>query len=370
MASNPRFDERRGQWVMKYRPVPGGNWVIVGLGKHAGWERGQPKPKRAPHPIKEKAAEFSEIEYRAKHGLSPAPAAAKGLARYVEDYLSLYRGSRQDGSIKQMERHARSLLAFAESRGIPTLQGVTRAACRDYLETRYKAGASHDTLRTEKGYLAGIWTRAVEDGLVAASPWVGVKPPGKPAEPDITFWTKGEITRIADACGKPWQRNFVRVLGGTGLRISTGLAMRWDWVDWERGTITIPVGPDIKTPYVHVIGEDIRPLLDDLHIHAKSPLAFPNPLRPGIVPTDSARQAIDKAITKAGVKVGTPHDLRHSYARNLILDGVPITIVQRQLGHSTLAMTMRYSTANEENVREALAKVRFTPTDDASPPAR
>jgi integrase len=369
MASRPRFDERRGQWVIKYRPVPGGEWKIPGLGKHPGWVRGQRVPKTPPQPVKDRAAAFAEVEYRAAHGLAPAPARAKGLEAFVEDYLELYRASRRPGSVKQMERHARDFLAFAAESGVTTLQGVTRPVCRDFLERRFRAGVSHDTLRTAKGYLVGIWTRAIDDGLVAANPWAGVKPPGKPAEPEITFWSPADIARIAAACGKPWQRDFVRVLGGTGLRISTALAMEWAWIDWAHDRITIPEGAEIKTAYVHVIAEDIRPVLERRQLEAgKSTLVFANPLRGGVVPTDSARQAIDRAIVKAGVKRGTPHDLRHSYARNLVLAGVPITVVQRQLGHSTLAMTMRYSTADEQSVRAALAKV--TRTDDATPPSR
>ena len=37
------------------------------------------------------------------------------------------------------------------------------------------------------------------------------------------------------------------------------------------------------------------------------------------------------------------HDLRHTFASNLIAAGVPILQVQQWLGHSTIQMTMRYA---------------------------
>lgn len=45
-------------------------------------------------------------------------------------------------------------------------------------------------------------------------------------------------------------------------------------------------------------------------------------------------------ITKCGLKDLTFHDLRHTYAALLIKNNVPIKYIQKQLGHSTIKMTM------------------------------
>ena len=41
----------------------------------------------------------------------------------------------------------------------------------------------------------------------------------------------------------------------------------------------------------------------------------------------------------------SPHNLRHSAATNLALAGVPPLIIQKQLNHSSLEMTMHYINA-------------------------
>lgn len=49
------------------------------------------------------------------------------------------------------------------------------------------------------------------------------------------------------------------------------------------------------------------------------------------------------AVKAAGVRPGTVHDLRHTYASWLVLDGVPLRVVQALLGHSSIRTTERYS---------------------------
>lgn len=48
----------------------------------------------------------------------------------------------------------------------------------------------------------------------------------------------------------------------------------------------------------------------------------------------------NRIITKCGLKDITFHDMRHTYASLLITNNVPIKYIQKQLGHSTINMTM------------------------------
>jgi integrase len=357
MASKPYFDPRRGTWRLKYKPDPEGPWVTVLLCKHpTAWDPSRP-PKKPPQLALDRAHEFSEIEYRAKHGLRKAPNRAKSLAVYVDDYIKSHGVRNRKGSTKQLRRHAGTFLEFCGSKGVTTLQAVTKAICREYLESR-AAVAAPSTLKTERGFLVGIFTRAnEEDNLISLNPWKGVKVPGKVEESKITFWTKEEVAAIVGACRLAWHRDLILFLVNTGIRISTVLEMRWDWIDWAAGVIEIPSGEEIKTSYKHVIGRVARDVLQHRILVEKtgSPLVFPNPRTDKRIPYDSARSAIDKAIARAKVRPGTPHDLRHTYARLLILAGAPVTVVQSQLGHTTLAMTMRYVKTTEDHAAPFVA---------------
>ena len=59
----------------------------------------------------------------------------------------------------------------------------------------------------------------------------------------------------------------------------------------------------------------------------------------------SARWCSLLLLVRAGVgmeKRVHPHGLRHTMAFELMMEGVPVPIIQQQLGHASLATTDRY----------------------------
>ncbi len=53
----------------------------------------------------------------------------------------------------------------------------------------------------------------------------------------------------------------------------------------------------------------------------------------------------------------TPHDTRHCFATWARQNGVVLEVLQRILGHSTIAQTMRYAHVADDEVRDAMSKV-------------
>jgi integrase len=361
MASKPYAEKRRGRWVCKYKPDPDGPWVVVSLGKDPRISKDH-APTKPPQSVIDRHREFCEIEYNVRHGLRPAPARAKGLAGYLEVYVDVFAATHKVGSTRHLRRHVKRFAEFASSRGAATVQGVTRSICRDYLELRIKTIA-HDTLKTEMRFLMPIWTRAVDDGLMLKNPWTRLKVPGKSTRSAPVFWTGEEVARIAAACSKSWQSDLVMVLANTGLRISTALALEWSWIDWAEGRVNVPKvaaarEAGVKTAYSLAMNDVARDILQRRHFGSRGRLVFPNPRGGGPIGYDTAGAAIKKAIRKAGVKEGSAHDLRHSYARHLVAIGKPINVVQSQLGHSTLAMTQIYTKV--EDARDVAASLEDT----------
>src|SRR4051812_4376126 len=54
-------------------------------------------------------------------------------------------------------------------------------------------------------------------------------------------------------------------------------------------------------------------------------------------------QRLEGACRRAGLRAIRWHDLRHTFASHLVMANVPLRQVQDWMGHSTMAMTMRYA---------------------------
>ena len=55
-------------------------------------------------------------------------------------------------------------------------------------------------------------------------------------------------------------------------------------------------------------------------------------------------EGMASACAKVGIHGYTIHDHRHTAAVHLARSGMPLGLLQNQLGHATIAMTMKYAT--------------------------
>src|SRR5262249_5587106 len=67
---------------------------------------------------------------------------------------------------------------------------------------------------------------------------------------------------------------------------------------------------------------------------------------------DNFKKAFMSARKAAGLLDIRFHDLRHCYASRLVGRGVPLTEVQRVIGHTQLATTFRYTNSDLETARK------------------
>jgi integrase len=60
-------------------------------------------------------------------------------------------------------------------------------------------------------------------------------------------------------------------------------------------------------------------------------------------PYKDMKKSFATACRKAGIRDFHFHDLRHTFASQLVMAGVDLTTVKELLGHKTLTMTLRYA---------------------------
>ena len=60
---------------------------------------------------------------------------------------------------------------------------------------------------------------------------------------------------------------------------------------------------------------------------------------------------------EAGIEDVRLRDLRHSHASHAVMNGVPVPVVSRLLGHSGVSMTLRYTHLGDRDIAEAAERI-------------
>ncbi len=347
MASKPYIDKRHGIWYCKIKEE--GRWVQKRLGKHPAPYPPSKPPKTPPREIQDRRDELERIEWAEKAGLDGAK--KTGLARFTEEYQAAFDATHRPTSIAHLRQYIRGFVAFCKKKNVLTVEDVTKKTCIEYMEDRASQGISMSTIRTERGYLAAIFAAAEDKAVVPANPWHRSRLPGPAIARIPVFWNREEVAKLIQSSKLQWHKDIIAITANTGLRIRAALSMRWDWIDWTAGFIRVPPKNDkAKSGYTVPMNDMARDTLTRINAAPGSDIALVFPGRNPGEPREysTIRAAFSKTLKRAGVRVGTLHDLRHTFGRSFALSGAPINTVQGALGHHSLAMTQKYTSVSGE----------------------
>jgi len=191
--------------------------------------------------------------------------------------------------------------------------------------------------------------------------------------------TPGEIRALLAQCSTTSStgtrhRALITMMYRAGLRCSEVLALRPKDVDLQAGSVTVlhgkgdrrrTVGIDPGAARVVAIWFEFRRRLG---LPSDAPLFCT--LRGKTIPASQIRTLLPRLARKAGIaKRVHPHGLRHTHAFELMMEGVPMPVIQSQLGHASLATTDTYlSHIAPKQVIETIGKRQWWLDDgDASP---
>lgn len=222
---------------------------------------------------------------------------------------------------------------------------------------RYRAARRKDvtaaTTNREMDLLRSIFARAVEWGYLSESPAKKIKDYPVQEKP-ATFLEPHETAALLEA-STGYLKVFVALGALAGLRRGEITCLRWDDVDFERGMICVrhsknytfrmvPMNTTLKSILERA---EKRPTSHDLVLS-----------RPDTGAYRDLRLSLRSALLRAGItRHVRPHDLRHSFASNLIMAGVDIRTVSALLGHRSITTTMRYSHLTQSHLADAVERL-------------
>ena len=160
------------------------------------------------------------------------------------------------------------------------------------------------------------------------------------------YFTSEEASALVDAAPSYPVKMAMRVMLRTGLRVSECLSLRPTDIRFNQDPPIISLRPEV-TGNKSKRGREI-PIPADL-ASSLSDMVSMRPRSGRHLPLfHISRQWVSKSMKEAAVEAGLdpgrahPHALRHTYGRNAVLNGVPTPVLQRWLGHRSLAETERY----------------------------
>ena len=155
------------------------------------------------------------------------------------------------------------------------------------------------------------------------------------------------------------KRQFGLLLALTGCRLSEGRGFRRDDLQAAVQRVSLRTlkrrsgAPTREVPVDPLLIEELSAVCDD-HVGSADGLLWHR--RNRAVPRSTAYRWIKELMHDAGItgKQASPKGLRHGFAAWAVLCGVPVTTVQKWMGHASLETTMIYtSLCGQEEMRLA-----------------
>jgi integrase len=169
-----------------------------------------------------------------------------------------------------------------------------------------------------------------------------------PADPP----TVEEIIAVMRAAGPGDHGDRVRalvvILWRAGLRINEALSLAETDLEPRRGSVLVRYGKGGKRREVGMDDWAWEHLEPWQHVRANLPVGplfcvLEGPTRGRAWSQTGARAELRRPAVVAGVRRRfAPHQLRHAHAVEMAREGIPLPVIQRQLGHAHLGVTSTY----------------------------
>lgn len=308
--------------------------------------------------------------------------ANKPIIEYLTDYLD-YSEIEKGLSSKTQENYSRFLnkfFAWLKAGNLEKLKPGNLTAdhiwkYRVYLSRHIDPRSKKPLKKSTQNYyliaLRSLLEFFVEKNIATLSP-TKVKLAKDKKDKEIKFLNLGQVEKLLLAPKIETKiglrdRAILEMLFSTGLRVAELVAFNRDQIkispakDLE--VSIIGKGGKARTIYISErAAEWLRKYLEKRNDVDEA--LFIN-YKPGIEKTSESRRLTSKSvedIVKKYVKIAglpvmaTPHTLRHSYATDLLSEGVDLRLVQEFLGHKNISTTQIYTHVTNKQLRDVHKK--------------
>jgi site-specific recombinase XerD len=255
------------------------------------------------------------------------------LLRKLEENLKLKNYSQQ--TIKSYLNYVKKYLEFSDRKGI------NETSAKDFLLAKISinnpASVGHNVFA-----LKYFFREILHQKLDIPNP------KRNKTLPDIL--SVEEIKRMIEFTINIKHRFVIKLLYGTGLRVSEIINLKKEDIRFEEDLIKINLAKGKKDRFVKIPNSMKEDLKSYVNLSKEEYLFESN--RGGKLTKKTIAKIVQNAAKKAGIKKRVyPHLLRHSFATHLLEQGTDLRIIQKLLGHSDIKTTQRYTQISQASIK-------------------
>lgn len=276
-------------------------------------------------------------------------------SKEYEDMLNIYCNTlRMEGrSDATIARYKRELMKFNTFDPTP-IRHITVFNIRQYLAAEKDRGIADSTLRGNRDIFHAYFGWLHREGLLPTNPCGNLRPIKGRTEEREAF-TDVEVELLKAGCKNIKDQAVLSFFLTTGCRVSEVVGINKKDVDFQNRCVKV-CGKGDKERYVYftpVTAMYLKNYLEsrDDDLDALFVSKFKRRM------TKSGFEAKLREIgDQVGVKNVFPHRFRHTFATNMIRNGMPIQEVAILMGHSRIDTTQVYAHTNQDRVKISYLK--------------
>ncbi|MEM8682889.1 MAG: site-specific integrase [Pseudomonadota bacterium] len=280
---------------------------------------------------------------------------AAAIERYADDHLPALSQSERRNRTRHLDYWKKHLGKMTLAHLCNDAEPIRQAKKR-LIRSQTTRGASRSTSTINRYHasLSKLFTCAMKWGWCPSNPMLlvekGAEPPGRDR-----YLSEDELERLLEATAAsadPYLDIVVKLALTTGGRYAEILGLTWRNVSIERETVTFRDTKNKESRTVPLVEPALAAVVRLYESRRKdSELLFPwsRPDRP-----KNIRKGWSNALEAAAIEDFKFHDLRHTCASYLAMNGARPSELAAVLGHKTLAMVKRYSHVGEQHTASLL----------------
>jgi integrase len=173
------------------------------------------------------------------------------------------------------------------------------------------------------------------------------------------FLSREELHTLLKCCREsrnPHLYGMVFIAASMGLRFGEIANLRWKNIDFNRKLVTLEMTKNGDQRIVPIPDQVIEYLQGIQRPKTPEEFVFPSKNPTKRHPYSLIRKAFQGAVQRAGIQNFKYHDLRHTCASHLAMNGATQGELMEVLGHRSPVMTKRYAHFSKEHIANVLQK--------------